>query len=278
MYKSQRKKKIEDTEFDSLLGSAGRTESNIIWVPVIEDEVIVQFLEGDPDRPIITGRVYNAEEMPPYTLPDGTTITGIKVFDSSSMLNTNIPNPDILNPDILNPDILNPDILNPDIYNPALGATLKKQSDERINAWIKDTDVTMQQEKVTLQKLDKATYQQPDDLSRVKVKFPWILEELVDDPDKPVVLKGIALSDSHGVLIINKNDESGQLFLKILESQLQDEISKAEADRETVRNDRQMTSTQFENANQKASQYINMLSSILKTMNEMNQGIIRNLR
>ena len=36
------------------------------------------FLEGDPGRPIITGRVYNAEQMPPYALPDNQTQSGIK--------------------------------------------------------------------------------------------------------------------------------------------------------------------------------------------------------
>ena len=49
-----------------------------INVPRIGDEVIVDFLEGDPDRPIITGRVYNADNMPPYTLPGNKTQTGIK--------------------------------------------------------------------------------------------------------------------------------------------------------------------------------------------------------
>jgi type VI secretion system secreted protein VgrG len=39
-------------------------------IPRIGQEVVVSFLEGDPDRPIITGSVYNAEQMPPYTLPD----------------------------------------------------------------------------------------------------------------------------------------------------------------------------------------------------------------
>ena len=39
---------------------------------------IVDFLEGDPDQPIITGRVYNAEQMPPYALPANKTQTGIK--------------------------------------------------------------------------------------------------------------------------------------------------------------------------------------------------------
>ena len=49
-----------------------------INIPRIGDEVIVDFLEGDPDRPIITGRVYNADNMPPYPLPDNKTQTGIK--------------------------------------------------------------------------------------------------------------------------------------------------------------------------------------------------------
>ena len=40
--------------------------------------MIVDFLEGDPDRPLIIGRVYNDEQMPPYTLPSKKTQSGIK--------------------------------------------------------------------------------------------------------------------------------------------------------------------------------------------------------
>jgi type VI secretion system secreted protein VgrG len=40
--------------------------------------VIVDFLEGDPDRPIITGRVYNAKQRPPYELPANQTQSGFK--------------------------------------------------------------------------------------------------------------------------------------------------------------------------------------------------------
>ena len=47
-------------------------------IPRIGQEVIVDFLEGDPDRPIITGRVYNADNMPPYDLPANQTQSGIK--------------------------------------------------------------------------------------------------------------------------------------------------------------------------------------------------------
>jgi type VI secretion system secreted protein VgrG len=49
-----------------------------IHIPRINQEVIVEFLEGDPDRPIITGRVYNKLQMPPYDLTDNKTQSGIK--------------------------------------------------------------------------------------------------------------------------------------------------------------------------------------------------------
>jgi len=53
-----------------------------IFTPRLGQEVIVDFLEGDPDRPIIVGRVYNAEQMPPYELPTEATKSTIK-SDSS---------------------------------------------------------------------------------------------------------------------------------------------------------------------------------------------------
>ncbi|PZW45330.1 type VI secretion system Vgr family protein [Pseudomonas sp. URMO17WK12:I2] len=49
-----------------------------IQIPRIGQEVIVSFLEGDPDRPIITGRVYNAEQTVPYDLPANATQSGTK--------------------------------------------------------------------------------------------------------------------------------------------------------------------------------------------------------
>ncbi len=49
-----------------------------IHIPRIGQEVIVEFLNGDPDRPIITGAVYNNDNMPPYDLPANQTQSGIK--------------------------------------------------------------------------------------------------------------------------------------------------------------------------------------------------------
>jgi type VI secretion system secreted protein VgrG len=49
-----------------------------IHIPRIGQEVIIDFLEGDPDHPIITGRVYNNDNMPPYELPANATQSGIK--------------------------------------------------------------------------------------------------------------------------------------------------------------------------------------------------------
>lgn len=53
-----------------------------IHIPRVGEEVLVSFLDGDPDRPIITGRVYNADFMPPYALPDNATQSGIKTRSS----------------------------------------------------------------------------------------------------------------------------------------------------------------------------------------------------
>ena len=53
-----------------------------MFIPRIGQEVIVDFLEGDPDQPIITGRVYNAEQIPPYNLPDEKTKSTVKSLSS----------------------------------------------------------------------------------------------------------------------------------------------------------------------------------------------------
>lgn len=48
-----------------------------IQVPRIGDEVVVDFINGDPDAPLITGRVYNASNMPPWELPGNATQMGL---------------------------------------------------------------------------------------------------------------------------------------------------------------------------------------------------------
>jgi type VI secretion system secreted protein VgrG len=49
-----------------------------MFIPRINDEVVVTFLEGDPDRPLIVGSVYHGTNVPPYTLPDDKTKSTIK--------------------------------------------------------------------------------------------------------------------------------------------------------------------------------------------------------
>jgi type VI secretion system secreted protein VgrG len=68
---------IEHQRADSLLigGSA---------IPRIGQEVIIDYLRGDPDYPIITGRVYNAMQMPPWDLPANKTQSGIKTRSSKN--------------------------------------------------------------------------------------------------------------------------------------------------------------------------------------------------
>jgi type VI secretion system secreted protein VgrG len=49
-----------------------------VAIPRIGQEVVVDFLEGDPDQPIVTGRVYNGDNPVPYTLPANAVVSGLK--------------------------------------------------------------------------------------------------------------------------------------------------------------------------------------------------------
>ncbi len=48
-----------------------------VVLPRVGQEVLVEFLGGDPDRPVVVGRVFTEHQPPPYPLPEGKTITGI---------------------------------------------------------------------------------------------------------------------------------------------------------------------------------------------------------
>jgi len=58
---------------------------------------------------------------------------------------------------------------------------------------------------------------------------------------------------------------------------LNDTIKEVESMQETVRNKRQMASTAFQNFDQKANQLYNLMSSVMKAMNEMRMGTVRNM-
>jgi type VI secretion system secreted protein VgrG len=49
-----------------------------VSIPRIGQEVVVDFLEGDPDQPLVVGRVYNQDNMPPYALPGAGVVSGLK--------------------------------------------------------------------------------------------------------------------------------------------------------------------------------------------------------
>lgn len=58
------------------------TNFGVLFTPRLGQEVLVQFLEGDPDQPIIVGSVYNNDHMPPYDLPLENTKSGIRTRSS----------------------------------------------------------------------------------------------------------------------------------------------------------------------------------------------------
>ncbi len=53
-----------------------------LTIPRIGQEVVVEFLEGNPDRPLVTGTVYNADQTVPYALPDNKTRSTLKTNSS----------------------------------------------------------------------------------------------------------------------------------------------------------------------------------------------------
>jgi type VI secretion system secreted protein VgrG len=77
--------------WDAGAGKGGKSKHRVhvasVWAgagwgfvqhPRIGQEVLVEFLEGDPDRPIVTGRVYNSQNKYPYALPANKTQSGVK--------------------------------------------------------------------------------------------------------------------------------------------------------------------------------------------------------
>ena len=60
-----------------------------IFIPRVGQEVIVEFIDGDPDRPIVTGRVYNGDRPVPYDLPANAMQCGIKSRSSSNGSSSN---------------------------------------------------------------------------------------------------------------------------------------------------------------------------------------------
>ena len=68
--------------------SAGQ-QWGMVHIPRIGQEVVVNFFEGDPDRPVIIGMMFNADNMPPYSLPANKTQTGIKSHSSQKGTDAN---------------------------------------------------------------------------------------------------------------------------------------------------------------------------------------------
>ena len=55
-----------------------------MFLPRIGQEVLVDFMEGDPDQPVVTGRVYNADQVTPGALPDKMNVSGWRTHSTKS--------------------------------------------------------------------------------------------------------------------------------------------------------------------------------------------------
>ncbi len=71
-----------DDKSSCWIRTAQQQTSGSMMLPRLGWEVIVEFLEGNPDRPIVTGRVFNGSFPPPYALPEGKARTAIGTASS----------------------------------------------------------------------------------------------------------------------------------------------------------------------------------------------------
>jgi type VI secretion system secreted protein VgrG len=72
----------EDDKASCWIRTGQLQTSGSMVLPRIGWEVIVEFLEGNPDRPLVTGRLYNGAYMPPYQLPEGKTRTALQTYST----------------------------------------------------------------------------------------------------------------------------------------------------------------------------------------------------
>jgi type VI secretion system secreted protein VgrG len=54
----------------------------MVFLPRVTHEVMVEFLDGNPDNPIVVGSLYNAQNLPPWTLPDNKTQSGVRTHST----------------------------------------------------------------------------------------------------------------------------------------------------------------------------------------------------
>lgn len=138
-----------------------------MFIPRMGMEVVVSFLCGDPDRPLVIGTVYNAEQTIPYAMPDNQTRSTIKTWSSKE-----------------------------GEYGNELRFEDKIDEEEILLLAQKDLQVHVKNDYMTVVKANRQTFvQKPDDTFEGEIEYPELNTDAIDyleveGGDKYTLIKG----------------------------------------------------------------------------------------
>ena len=225
----------------------------MVWIPVIEDELLVSFENGDPDRPIIIGRVYNAETMPSHKLPDGKILPGMKSVSAPGGGYNEMKMDDTAGKEMMQTNNMISNMQKA-LTDPATG----QYAVEKLQKQLASAETETMNFANKLQTSLDAKAALREDISE--------LRDAISNNVWPIKFTYATQSgDSTTVALVSIRDATSLLV-------------KLESQHQTMGEDTKLMQLELQNAMQKQQQALQTLSNILKTYHDTAKSIINNLK
>ena len=225
----------------------------MVWIPVIEDELLVSFENGDPDRPIIIGRVYNAETMPSHKLPDGKILPGMKSVSAPGGGYNEMKMDDTAGKEMMQTNNMISNMQKA-LTDPATG----QYAVEKLQKQLASAETEAMNFANKLQTSLDAKAALREDISE--------LRDAISNNVWPIKFTYAAQSgDSTTVALVSIRDATSLLV-------------KLESQHQTMGEDTKLMQLELQNAMQKQQQALQTLSNILKTYHDTAKSIINNMK